>query len=67
VLLLVVSSYDVEKFCTLPDCALRCDGSHTTSLRHQGDRKVSSLSDLMTAAGGFHGIRGPSDLIGLSC
>jgi hypothetical protein len=28
-----------EKFYTLPDCVMRCDGSRTTSLHHQGDKR----------------------------
>jgi hypothetical protein len=64
VLLVVASSYDPEKFCTLLDHVLRCDGSRTTSLRRQDDRNASSLSDLRTVAGSF---RDPCDLLGKSC
>jgi hypothetical protein len=68
--LVVASSCDPEKFCTLLDHVLRCDGSRTSSLRRQGDINASSPSDLRTAAGGFHGIhdlRDPCDLPGQSC
>jgi hypothetical protein len=61
----VASSCDAKKSCTLPDRVLRCDGSHTTSLRHQGDENASSPSDLRAAVGGFRGIHGlhdPNDL-----
>jgi hypothetical protein len=67
VLVVVTSSYDSEKFCTLSDHVLRCDGSRITSLCYQGNRKSSSLFDLRTAAGSFHGIRDPCDLLGQSC
>jgi hypothetical protein len=66
----VASSCDPEKFCTLSDHVLRYDGSHTTFLRHQGDRKASSPSDLRIAAGGFYGthdLHDPCDLPGQSC
>jgi hypothetical protein len=62
---MVASSYDSEKFCTLPDHVLRCDGSRITSLHHQGDGKASYPSDLSIAAGGFHGIHGLRDLCDL--
>jgi hypothetical protein len=39
-LMAVASSSDTEKFYTLLDCVLRYDGSHTTSLRRQGDRNA---------------------------
>jgi hypothetical protein len=70
VLLAVESSYDPEKFYTLSKHVLRCDGSRTTSLHQQDDEKACSISDLRTAASGFHGIHGlhdPCDLIGQSC
>jgi hypothetical protein len=51
-----------KSFCTLTDHVLRYDGSHTTSLHHQGDGNASFLSDLRTAADGFHDIRGLCDL-----
>jgi hypothetical protein len=54
VLLVVASSCDLEKFCTLPDHALRCDGSRTTSLCCQVNRKASSPSDPRTAASSFY-------------
>jgi hypothetical protein len=57
----VASSCDPEKFCTLLDHVLRCDGSHTTSLHRQGDRNASSLSDLKTVAGDSYDIRGLHD------
>jgi hypothetical protein len=64
VLLVVSSSYDPEKPCTLPDRALRCDGSCTTSLRHRGDINASSLFYLRTVASGFYGLHDPCDLLG---
>jgi hypothetical protein len=69
-LLVVASSYDPKKFCTLLDHVLRCDGSRTTSLRHQDDGKACSPSNPMIVAGGFygiHGLRDPCDLPGQLC
>jgi hypothetical protein len=57
----VASSYEPEKFCTLSDHVLWYDGSHTTSLRQQGDATVSSPSDLWVAAGDSHDTRDPYD------
>jgi hypothetical protein len=67
VLLVVPSSYDLEKFCTLIDHVLRWDGSRTTSLRHQGDEKTSSPFDLRTDVGDFYGLRDLCDLPSRSC
>jgi hypothetical protein len=44
------SSCDPKKFCTLLERVLRYDGSYTTSMHCQGNKKASSLSDLKTAA-----------------
>jgi hypothetical protein len=62
----VAFSCNPEKFFTLSDHVLRCDGSPTTSLRRQGDGKASSPSNLRIVAGGFHGIHGLHDPCGLS-
>jgi hypothetical protein len=51
VLLVVVSSYNLEKFYTLSERVLRYDGSRTTSLRQQGDEMISSPSNLRTTTG----------------
>jgi hypothetical protein len=64
VLLVVASSCNLEKFCTLSDHALGCDGFRTTYLRRQGDGNASSPSDLRIAAGSLCDIRGPCDLLG---
>jgi hypothetical protein len=69
-LLVVLFSCDTEKFYTLIDHVLRCDGSCTTSLCCLGDEKASSPSDLRTATGGSCGIRGlydPCNLLSQSC
>jgi hypothetical protein len=65
VLLVVASSCDLEKFCTLLDHVLRYDGSRTTSLHHQIDGNASSLSDPRTTASSFRDIRGLCDLCDL--
>jgi hypothetical protein len=62
VLLVVASSCSPEKFYTLLDHVLWYDGSRTTSLRQQGDRTVSSPSDLQIAAGDSLDIRDLHDL-----
>jgi hypothetical protein len=62
VLLAVASSSDPEKFYTLPDRALRYDGSRTTSLRRRGDKKVSSLSNQRTACHDTHDLHSPCSL-----
>jgi hypothetical protein len=63
-LVVVASSYDPEKFCTLLDHALRCDGSHTTSLRRQGNRKASSPSGLRVATDDSYDSCDPCDHCG---
>jgi hypothetical protein len=79
VLLVVASSCDPEKFCTLSDCVPWYDGSHTTSLRQQGDGTLFSLNDPKTAAGDscdihdlhdlcdLHDLRDPHDLLDQLC
>jgi hypothetical protein len=67
VLLALASSSYTEKFYTLPDHALRHDGSRTTSLCHQGDRNVSFLSNQRTACHDTHDLRGPCGLPDQSC
>jgi hypothetical protein len=61
VLLGVASSSDPGKFCNPPDRAMRCSESHTTSLRHQDVKNVSSLSAPRIAYRGIHGLLGPYD------
>jgi hypothetical protein len=63
VLLVVASSFDLEKFCTLPDHFLWYNGSRTTSHHQQGDGTVSSPSDLRIAASNSHDIRDLHDLL----
>jgi hypothetical protein len=67
VLLAVTSSFDLEKFYTLLDHVMRYDGSHTTSLCHQVDGNVSSLSDQMTAYRETRDLCGPCGLTDRSC
>jgi hypothetical protein len=64
VLLVVASSSDPGKFCTLLDHALRCGESHTTSLRHRDTEMTSSPFDLRTTCQGIRGLLGPCDHLG---
>jgi hypothetical protein len=60
-LLVAASSCDLEKFYTLLDHVPWYDKSCTTSLRHRGIGRVSSLSDLRTACRDTHDLHGPFD------
>jgi hypothetical protein len=61
-LLVVASSYDLEKFFTLPDRVLWYDRSRTTFLHRQGDGTISSPSDPRIATGDSCDIRNLRDL-----
>jgi hypothetical protein len=65
VLVVVASSCDPEKFCTILDRVPRYNGSRITSLHHQGDRKASSLSNPKTVVGGSRDICDLRDLCDL--
>jgi hypothetical protein len=66
-LLLVVSSSDPEKFCTLSDHAPWCGESHTTSPHHRDTEKASSLSALRISYRDIHGLLGLCDHPGQLC
>jgi hypothetical protein len=58
-LVVVSSSYDLEKFYTPPDHVLRYNESHTNSLHWQGDRMAYSSSDLQANTDDFPYILDP--------
>jgi hypothetical protein len=63
-LLVVASSSDLEKSCTLPDHALRCDEFHTTSLRCRDAEKAFFPSTLRIACCDICGLLSPCDHLG---
>jgi hypothetical protein len=54
-------SCNIEKFYTLPNRVLRCDGFHTTFQRQRVVGTVFSPSDQRAATGGFRVYRDPHD------
>jgi hypothetical protein len=67
VLVVVASSFDPGKSCTLLDHAPRCGESRTTSPCHRDVKKVSSLSAPRIACHDIRGLLGPYDRLGQLC